>query len=45
MDIKNFFAKIIAINPLCIDTSSTYALGYRYILRDEATFTELVNRI
>jgi hypothetical protein len=43
--IKSIFLKLIAINSYCIDTSSTYALAYRYILRDEATFNELVNRI
>lgn len=43
--IKNLFAKIVDINPQCIDTSSTYALIYRHILRDEATFNELVSRI
>jgi hypothetical protein len=45
IEIKSLFAKLIAINPLCIDTSSTYALAYRYVLRDEATFTEQVTRI
>jgi hypothetical protein len=43
--IKQLFQKIIEINPLCIDTSSTYALIYRHILRDEATFNDLVNKI
>ena len=43
--IKDLFSKIISINPQCIDTSSTYALVYRHILRDEATFNDLVNRI
>ncbi len=43
--IKNLFARIIDLNHQCIDTSSTYALVYRHILRDEATFNDLVNRI
>jgi hypothetical protein len=43
--IKRLFSKIIDLNPSCIDTSSTYALVYRHILRDEATFNDLVNRI
>ena len=43
--IKQLFSKIIDLNPSCIDTSSTYALVYRHILRDEATFNDLVNRI
>lgn len=43
--IKEIFSKIISINHQCIDTSSTYALVYRHILRDEATFNDLVNRI
>lgn len=30
---------------MCIDTSSTYALIYRHMLRDEATFNDLVNKI
>jgi hypothetical protein len=45
IEIKYLFTKLISINSLCIDTSSTYALAYRYILRDEGTFSELVNRI
>eukprot|EP00347_Sterkiella_histriomuscorum_P015972 403354991 len=45
IEIKSLFSKLIMINPLCIDTSSTYALAYRYILRDESTFSELVTRI
>jgi len=45
MEIKQLFTKLININPLCIDISSTYALAYRYMLRDESTFTELVTRI
>lgn len=43
--IKHLFVKIIDINPLCIDTASTYALIYRHMLRDEATFNDLVNKI
>lgn len=43
--IKSLFSKIVELNPSCIDTSSTYALVYRHILRDEATFNDLVNRI
>ena len=43
--IKRLFSKIVTINPLCIDTISTYALVYRHILRDEATFSDLVSRI
>lgn len=45
IEIKTLFSKLISINSLCIDTSSTYALAYRYILRDESTFSELVTRI
>jgi len=45
IEIKSVFSALVRINPLCIDTSSTYALAYRYILRDEATFSELVTRI
>jgi len=45
IEIKSLFSKLVSINSLCIDTSSTYALAYRYILRDESTFTELVTRI
>jgi hypothetical protein len=45
IEIKQLFSSLIAINPFCIDTSSTYALAYRYILRDEGTFSELVKRI
>lgn len=45
IEIKTLFSKLITINSLCIDTSSTYALAYRYILRDESTFSELVTRI
>lgn len=45
IQIKRIFGKIININHQCIDTSSTYALVYRHILRDEATFNDLVNRI
>lgn len=35
IEIKSLFAQLIGINSLCIDTSSTYALAYRYIIRDE----------
>lgn len=45
IEIKSLFSRLVSINPLCIDTSSTYALAYRYILRDEGTFTELVTKI
>lgn len=45
IQIKTIFYRLISINPSCIDSSSTYALVYRYVLRDEATFSDLINRI
>jgi hypothetical protein len=45
IEVKDLFNKLLSLNPLCIDTLSTYALAYRYVLRDESTFTYLINLI
>ena len=43
--LKQLFEIMIKINPQCVDITSTYAVAYRYILRDESTFSDLITRI
>jgi len=44
-EIKKLFKRLLTLNPKCVDTQLLYALIYRYILRDEGTFQEIVTKI
>ena len=45
MRIKAVFGQLCAFNPQNIDVIQNYALVYRYILRDEFRFNDIINNL